>query len=74
MVNAFFAMLLKANPVSKVAVFGFLNPICGVVISAIVLHEAGQINLRFLLALVLVCIGIITVNTEKVKTMPRSVL
>ena len=68
------AMLLKANPVSKVAVFGFLNPICGVVISAIVLHEAGQINLRFLLALVLVCIGIITVNTEKVKTMPRSVL
>ena len=56
------AMLLKANPVSKVAVFGFTNPVFGVMISAVVLHERSQINSSFLLALILVCIGIITVN------------
>ena len=56
------AVLLKHNPVSRVAVFGFLNPVCGVVISALVLHEGSQINLSFMLALLLVCIGIITVN------------
>ena len=56
------AILLKYNPVSRVAVFGFLNPVCGVVLSALVLHEGSQINLSFMLALLLVCIGIITVN------------
>lgn len=56
------AILLKHNPVSRVAVFGFLNPVCGVVISAAVLHESSQINLSFVLALLLVCIGIVTVN------------
>ena len=56
------AILLKHNPVSRVAVFGFLNPVCGVMISALVLHESAQINLRFVLALLLVCAGIITVN------------
>ena len=38
------ALLLKHNPVSRVAVFSFLNPVCGVVISAIVLHEGKQID------------------------------
>ncbi len=56
------AMLLKANPVSKVAVFGFTNPMFGVLISAIVLHEWSQIDISFLLALILICIGIVTVN------------
>ena len=56
------AILLKHNPVSRIAVFGFLNPVCGVMISALVLHEGAQINLSFVLALLLVCIGIITVN------------
>ena len=56
------AILLKHNPVSRVAVFGFLNPVCGVLISALVLHEGSQINLSFVLALLLVCTGIITVN------------
>ena len=56
------AMLLKENPVSKIAVYGFTNPVFGVIISAIVLHERSQINSGFLLALVLVCTGIITVN------------
>ena len=56
------AVLLKHNPVSRVSVFGFMNPMCGVVISAAVLGEWEQISLRFLLALLLVCAGIITVN------------
>lgn len=56
------AILLKHNPVSRVSVFGFLNPVCGVAISALVLHERSQINLSFVFALLLVCAGIITVN------------
>lgn len=32
-------ILLKYNPVSKVAVFGFMNPVFGVILSAILLHE-----------------------------------
>ena len=64
------ALLLKHNPVSRVAVFSFLNPVCGVVISAIVLHEGKQIDLSFLAALVLVCAGIITVN--KVESADKS--
>ena len=61
------ALLLKHNPVSRVAVFGFLNPVCGVVISAVVLHEGRQIDLSFLAALALVCMGIVTVNSTAKK-------
>lgn len=56
------AILLKHNPVSKVAVFGFMNPVCGVVISAVVLKEWSLLNVSFVLALLLVCAGIIIVN------------
>ncbi len=62
------AMLLKHNPVSKVAVFGFMNPVCGVVISGIVLKESDMFGINAVIALVLVCIGIYVVNrnnTEK---------
>ena len=58
------AMLLKHNPVSKVAIYGFMNPVCGVIISAIVLHESGVLRVSFLTALLLVCAGIIIVNRE----------
>lgn len=33
------AVLLKHNPVSKVAIFGFMNPVCGVLLSTILLDE-----------------------------------
>lgn len=36
------AVLLKHNPVSRVAVFGFLNPVCGVLLSALLLGETEQ--------------------------------
>ena len=32
-------ILLKYNPVSKVAVFGFMNPVFGVILSALLLNE-----------------------------------
>lgn len=57
-------MLLKHNPVSKIAVFGFSNPVFGVLLSAVLLGEGNIIDLRCLLALVLVCGGIYLVNKK----------
>lgn len=56
-------ILLKYNPVSKVTVFGFMNPVFGVIIAAVVLDEKEQASgLVSILSLVLVCIGIWMVN------------
>ena len=55
-------VLLKYNPISKVAVFGFMNPVFGVILSAILLNEAGTIGAMCMVALVLVCVGIYIVN------------
>lgn len=58
-------ILLKYNPVSKVAIFGFVNPISGVILSSIFLDEKGQsFGLKGILALILVCIGIFVVNYQ----------
>lgn len=55
-------ILLKYNPVSKVAVFGFMNPVFGVILSAILLHEGNSIGVMCLVSLALVCAGIYIVN------------
>jgi len=55
-------ILLKYNPVSRVTVFGFTNPMFGVILSAIFLGENQAMGVRFIIALVLVCIGIVAVN------------
>ncbi|MEA4854022.1 MAG: DMT family transporter [Christensenella sp.] len=56
-------VLLQHNPVSRVAVFGFVIPICGVFLSALLLGETGQAaNPQSIAALVLVCAGIIIIN------------
>ncbi len=62
-------VLLKYNPVSKVAVFGFMNPVFGVILSAWWLNETGNdLGVKALIALVFVCIGIYIVNRkDKVK-------
>lgn len=57
-------ILLKYNPVSKVAVYGFMNPVFGVMTSAIFLNEAGILNPTGILSLFLVCFGIYVVNKE----------
>lgn len=57
------SMLLQRNPISRVAIFGFTNPVFGVVLSAILLGEAQFIDpVRYVIALVLVSTGIIIVN------------
>ena len=57
------SLLLKYNPVSKIAVFGFMNPICGVLLSAVLLGETEQaFRLEAAAALVLISAGIFIVN------------
>lgn len=60
-------VLLRYNPVSRVSILGFMNPVMGVVLSAIFLGENQEaFSLTGLLALILVAAGIIIVNTEKI--------
>lgn len=59
-------ILLKHNPVAKVTVFGFTNPMFGVILSAIFLGEKNQaFGIQGLIALVLVCFGIFIINKAK---------
>lgn len=58
-------ILLKYNPVSKVAVFGFMNPVFGVILSALLLGEKEQATgIISIVSLIFVCIGIYIVNKE----------
>ena len=60
------SVLLAYNDVSKVAIFGFVNPLCSVILSALVLGEGKQaFNIGSLIALALVCVGIYIVNAKK---------
>ena len=59
-------ILLKYNPVGKVAIYGFMIPVFGVFLSAIFLQE-NAFTLRNLGALILVSAGIIVVNRRKIK-------
>ncbi len=59
-------ILLKYNPVGKVTVFGFTNPLFGVILSAILLDEENQaFGIYGLIAITLVCVGIFMVNKSK---------
>ena len=59
-------MLLKYNPVSRVTVFGFMNPVFGVLLSALLLGETDQASgMLGLLSLLLVSVGIYVVNRGK---------
>lgn len=59
-------ILLKYNPVSRVSVFGFMNPVFGVLLSAVLLGETDQAaGVTGLVSLVLVCIGIYIVNSKQ---------
>lgn len=58
-------ILLKYNPVGKVAVFGFMNPIFGVILSAWLLGEQNQaFSIIGVVSLLLTCIGIYIVNSN----------
>lgn len=57
------AVLLKYNPVSRVSIFGFMNPVFGVILSGLFLGEGQQaFGMKAVIALILVCIGICIVN------------
>lgn len=57
--------LMKYNKVGFVSMFNFLVPVFGVLLSAIVLKE-NIFHIKNLIALILVCVGIILANTEKI--------
>ena len=52
---------MKNNPVSRIAIFGFVNPVVNVLLSALINGEP-LFRWQYLGALVLVCIGIWLVN------------
>lgn len=56
------SVLLKHNPVSKVTIYSFTNPIFGVTLSALILREGSSFGLKGVAALLLVCAGIVFVN------------
>ena len=60
------SLLLKYNPPSRIAVFGFMNPVFGVLLSALLLGETDQASgILGLLSLLLVSVGIYVVNSGK---------
>lgn len=61
------SVLLKHNPVSKIAVFMFLQPIFGVLLSLILYPETQVPLLRYSAALVLVCLSIVIVGKGQQK-------
>ena len=57
------SLLLQYHPVSRIMVFTFLNPVFGVLLSALVLNELKTLNVpRCLFAMLLVCLGVWIVN------------
>ena len=61
-------ILLKHNPVSKITIYGFSNPVIGVLLSALLLGEGDQaFSIKNMLALALVALGIIIVNRVPAK-------
>lgn len=59
-------MLLKKSSVGSISVFNFIIPVSGTILSAIFMKE-NIYNLRYLISLVLVCIGIVLVNGSGAK-------
>ena len=60
------ALLMKNNPVSRIAIFGFVNPVVNVLLSAL-LNGEPLFRWQYLGALVLVCVGIWLVNKAPTK-------
>jgi len=57
------SLLLSVNSVSRISVYGFMNPVFGFVLSAVLLGEYQLVDpVRSICALVLVSAGIVVVN------------
>ncbi len=62
-------ILLKHNPVSKVTVYSFMIPVFGVLLSNLMLTEKSEVLvINLIIALILMCSGIILLNYKKTKT------
>ncbi len=61
-------ILLQHNEVSKVTVFGLMNPIFGVLLSTLLLDESTTFGITGVVALLLVCTGIFVVNKPAKKS------
>ena len=59
------SLLLSQNPVSRIAVFNFLIPVFGVILSTILLNEKGMFSVNTVFSLLLVCFGIWLVYRAK---------
>jgi len=65
---ALWGILLKHNPVSKVTIFNFMTPVFGVILSKLFLTETDSVSMiNVFIALLLICVGIITLNYQKNK-------
>lgn len=72
MAYSLWSRLLAVNPVSRVSIFGFLTPVFGFLLSALLLGEGGLIAPSVaVIALVLVCGGIVIVNLPGRADAPR---
>ncbi len=59
-------VLLKYNPASSVTIYSFMTPVFGVIFSSLLLSEDGGVAItNLIIALVLVCAGIILWGYEK---------
>lgn len=58
--------LLKYNPASSVTIYSFMTPVFGVIFSSLLLSEDGGVALsNLIIALLLVCVGIVLWGYEK---------
>lgn len=55
------ALLMKNNPISRIAIFGLIIPIMNVLLSAL-LNGEPLFEWQYIAALALVCVGIFLVN------------
>lgn len=59
-------ILLKYNPASNVTIYSFMTPVFGVIFSSLLLSEDGGVAFsNLIIALLLVCVGIILWGYEK---------
>ena len=55
-------ILLKSNDVSRIAVYGFVTPVAGVILSMLILGESSIVGWKYIAALILVSLSIVIVN------------
>lgn len=61
------AMLLKYNPIGKICIYNFVNPVSGTLLSGLMLRE-NILQMKYLLSLIFVSAGICIVNIKSADT------